>query len=332
MANDKISVVVPIYNVAAYLDNCITSVATQSYDNFEVILVDDGSTDGTSEICDNYAAEFDFIKVLHQENQGVSVARNKGIELSTGDWVAFVDGDDQLFADALKNAVLAGLNTNVDIYEYRTINEKADGSTFPTYYFSEELVGTTISPKELINKYNYKRGAVWGNLYNADFLKRHNLRFIKGVINSQDSIFCGFAYHYARTIHFNDINFSFMKYRKGSASRSWDRNRIIKYSQNIVKIESEINHRGLDYKNSSIMRLSVYRAISSLAYQLSFFNDPEVLRLAIATIEKSSLYPISDKGITSDKTSIFLLNLSVSLFFFLSKLKTKIKTIKNRNI
>lgn len=110
----KISVIVPVYNVANYLPKCIDSILAQTYENIEVILVDDGSTDNSGKICDEYAKKDNRIKVIHKENAGLSSARNKGIEVASGEYLAFIDSDDyisekmfQLLYDAIGNSELA---------------------------------------------------------------------------------------------------------------------------------------------------------------------------------------------------------------------------------
>lgn len=101
MMNPKISIIVPVYKVAAYLRSTIDSLLSQDYDNFEIILVDDGSPDESGKICDEYASRDSRVFVYHKENGGVTSARKLGVEKSTGDWIVFVDGDDLLTADAL---------------------------------------------------------------------------------------------------------------------------------------------------------------------------------------------------------------------------------------
>lgn len=108
MKNDKISVIVPVYNVEKYLDECIQSIVTQSYENLEILLVDDGSSDNCPAICDGWAKKDKRIKVIHKKNGGAGSARNTGIENSTGEWVGFIDGDDSVeekfFETLLSNA------------------------------------------------------------------------------------------------------------------------------------------------------------------------------------------------------------------------------------
>lgn len=102
-----ISVIIPIYNVAPYLDICISSVISQSYNDFELILVDDGSTDGSSEKCDDWGKKDDRIVIVHQRNAGVSVARNNGIKKAKGEYIVFVDSDDWVTCDYLLSMINA---------------------------------------------------------------------------------------------------------------------------------------------------------------------------------------------------------------------------------
>ena len=92
--SDKISIIIPVYNVEKYLNKCIDSCIGQTYSNFEIILINDGSIDNSPAICDKFAAQYDYIKVIHKQNSGVSDARNAGLEIASGKYVTFVDSDD----------------------------------------------------------------------------------------------------------------------------------------------------------------------------------------------------------------------------------------------
>ena len=96
---ELISVIVPVYNCEKYIEICIRSVLQQTYTNLELILVDDGSTDGSGKVCDQYVDQDTRVKVIHKENGGVSSARNRGIENAVGDWYSFVDADDFIDKD-----------------------------------------------------------------------------------------------------------------------------------------------------------------------------------------------------------------------------------------
>ena len=97
----KLSIIIPIYNVERYLNKCIDSVINQNYDDYEVLLIDDGSIDYSGKICDRYSKEYSFIKTFHKSNSGLSDARNYGITRATGEYIIFVDGDDFLQENVL---------------------------------------------------------------------------------------------------------------------------------------------------------------------------------------------------------------------------------------
>ena len=112
--NQTISVIVPVFNVAGYLPQCVDSILSQDYGNLEVILIDDGSTDGSGEICDRYAALDSRVRVIHQKNGGAAAAKNAGLRLATGEYLAFADSDDYLEPDAYGFLMKALLETGAD--------------------------------------------------------------------------------------------------------------------------------------------------------------------------------------------------------------------------
>lgn len=120
----KVSVVVPIFNAKKYLETCLTSIQNQSYKNIEIILVNDGSTDGSDEICEELKVKDARINVVNQENRGPAAARNRGIEIANGTYIQFVDADDQIKQTMIENLVSSLENTHADlaICGYETIN------------------------------------------------------------------------------------------------------------------------------------------------------------------------------------------------------------------
>ena len=105
MKQPLISIIVPVYNVEPYINKCVDSILSQTYKNLEVILVDDGSPDNCPKICDNYASIDNRIKVIHQKNAGLSVARNNALDICTGEYVAFVDSDDWIENNLIEIAI-----------------------------------------------------------------------------------------------------------------------------------------------------------------------------------------------------------------------------------
>lgn len=122
-----ISIIIPIYNVSKYLNKCIDSLLNQSYKNTEIILVNDGSTDESGKICDEYATIHKNIKVIHKTNAGVSQARNTGIETATGDYICFVDGDDYVTANYISDMLNIAKKEAVDIVTCNQIKIWEDG-------------------------------------------------------------------------------------------------------------------------------------------------------------------------------------------------------------
>ncbi len=122
----KISVIVPVYNVEKYLSECVDSLINQTYNNLEIILVDDGSKDNSGKLCDVFAKKDNRIKVIHKQNEGLGMARNTGLDNATGDYVLFVDSDDYLELDCIGECVDFSLKNNIDIlfFGHNNVNNK----------------------------------------------------------------------------------------------------------------------------------------------------------------------------------------------------------------
>ena len=112
---DKVSVIIPVYKVEDYLGSCLDSILRQTYSNIEIILVDDGSPDSSGKICDDYAEKDKRVHVIHQSNHGVTYARKKGVEASSGEWILFVDGDDEVVQDGVEFFLKKALDNNVQM-------------------------------------------------------------------------------------------------------------------------------------------------------------------------------------------------------------------------
>ena len=148
---EKISVIVPVYNVEAYLARCVESILQQTYTHFELILINDGSTDSSGQICDHLASQYENIKVYHIENAGVSNARNMGIQLATGSWVTFIDSDDFVTQDYLATLASAVEGVNVG-FVIAPLHHIKNGivTDLPSYSGKTELWSTEETMKELL--------------------------------------------------------------------------------------------------------------------------------------------------------------------------------------
>lgn len=188
MYNELISVIVPIYNVENYLRRCIDSILSQTYSNLEILLIDDGSTDNCPDICDEYAKIDKRIKVFHQENSGLSGARNTGIKNFSGDYVTFIDSDDYfhpLFLEYLYCALNEGNhNIAMSLCKY-CVNECPQTSytrtNYKILYISQEDSYKGLFNKKFRNTYpisNIPFVSSWGHLYKREIIKNNYYKYI----------------------------------------------------------------------------------------------------------------------------------------------------------
>ena len=178
--NDLISIITPVYNAAAYLTEFVESVLMQTYINFELILINDGSKDESGKICNDFSRCDSRIRVFHQENRGVSVARNVGLDHATGKWLFFADADDIMLPAALEKLYNATLGKDVDIVKGSTkvmVNEKI----IPLYYYNYELKRFPLLSMD--------NPALWGYMFKASVVKENNIYFVPGLAYSEDKVF-----------------------------------------------------------------------------------------------------------------------------------------------
>lgn len=186
MEQSKVSVIVPVYNVADYLKKCINSICHNTYKNIEIILVDDGSTDSSGEICDECKNKDPRIKVIHKSNGGLSSARNAGMKEATGQYILFVDSDDYLDRDIIEIMIKESLKYDADIVQtgYERVNEEGKG----LYRFIPHkrfCVGQKAIVKEFFEDKNLTVMA-WGKLLKKEVID--DLSFLEGR-NHEDNIF-----------------------------------------------------------------------------------------------------------------------------------------------
>ena len=194
---EKISVIVPIYNVEKYLNRCVNSIINQTYTNLEIILVDDGSPDNCPNLCDDWAKKDSRIKVIHKENGGLSDARNAGLNVCTGDYVTFVDSDDfvsEIIIESLfKN--LKKYNAEISICCSQVFKEDDDIVLDNDYKIFEILKETAI--ENTYKTTNREFLTAWGKLYKRELFAE--LRYKKGFLH-EDEFIIHHLYHLSKKI------------------------------------------------------------------------------------------------------------------------------------
>lgn len=222
---DLISIVVPIYNVEQYLDKCIESILKQTYENIEIILVNDGSTDNSANICNKYEKKDTRIKVIHKKNGGLSDARNIGINNAKGKYIIFIDSDDWIDINMVKNLYSISLKYNADIVQGEYIEAYKEDDIIKNNMNKEEIICNSDQMLESLYGDKYvKSVVVWNKIYKKDLFE--NIRFPKGKLN-EDEFTTYKIFHKAKVIVDTDITVYYYRQREGSIMRSgFKKNRL----------------------------------------------------------------------------------------------------------
>ncbi len=180
----KISVIIPVYNVEQYINKCIKSILDQTFSDFEILLIDDGSDDLSGKICDEYILVDKRIKTFHKKNEGVSSARNLGLKNAIGEWITFIDPDDWIEKDCFKTILAQAEKKDLDCiqFSYKRIDSK--GTVFET-----NTNQTAVSNLDEYIKTNAFTICAWGSLFKKKIAIENNIQFIKGLKLAEDQIF-----------------------------------------------------------------------------------------------------------------------------------------------
>lgn len=190
MNKPLVSIIIPVYNVEKYLKKCVDSILSQSFTKFELILVDDGSTDNSPQICDEYTSKDNRVHVLHKKNGGVSAARNDGLDVAQGEYVSFIDSDDWVEEDYLQTL----LNYNefdIVFFSHRLIYEDGYSSKF---LFQEKEADTRniwnviTFLKKNSTEWNFY-GYTWNKIFRRAIIEKYKVRFVEGLRVSEDEVF-----------------------------------------------------------------------------------------------------------------------------------------------
>lgn len=186
----QISVIVPVYNVEKYLPRCIDSILSQTFTDFELLLIDDGSPDNSGKICDEYAIKDCRVKVIHKQNGGVSSARNVGIENATGEWVFFSDADDILVPNAFY-ILTSRINSEVAyvMAGYKRCDENHN-IEYEVKTRDEHIISSSDAVTQMFRPTDYVyQGYLWNKLFKLSVIKENNLKFAVDIYFNEDRLF-----------------------------------------------------------------------------------------------------------------------------------------------
>ena len=218
----KVSVVIPVYNVKPYLERCVQSVLRQTYKELDIILVDDGSTDGSGELCDQIATRDPRILVIHQKNQGLSGARNTGIRHATGEYVIFIDSDDEWLLDNGLDSLLQEGYIGKDLIIFKNVDIWNNGRRTYAKDYDVENISKLANAHEvfshLVLTQQFRMSACF-LLVRRDLLLKNEIYFLHGYI-SEDVFWSLQLWQYAFTVTLQNLNFYGYYHHKNSITTS----------------------------------------------------------------------------------------------------------------
>ena len=331
----KVSVVVPIYNVEQYLDKCIESIANQTYDDLEIILVDDGSTDSSPSICDKWKELDSRVIVLHKENGGLSSARNAGLDIATGAFIMFEDSDDWLELDVIEKCVERTKKDNSDlvIFGYKKISEKGKNLglfTFGNKTYTNEEMSSQLHKRILEMSFGY----AWNKLYRLSILKKEGLRSDGNIVDREDLFFNLSLFKYLGKISFlNHIGYNYLQ-RQTSLLHNADLKRLKSmnsFCEKVVNAKWGINDFENQVKNMIILHYLSDAFVKNIIWnnQLTAIKKIKYMNRMIRECEYTD-YLFEDKcnprylnilfkGIKKQRSNAFF------VYVILSNLKRRIK-------
>lgn len=297
-----ISIIVPVYKVEKYLDQCVESIVNQTYENIEIILVDDGSPDNSPAMCDQWAEKDSRIRVLHKKNGGASAARNAGLDIAQGEYIGFVDSDDYIDNDMYLCMLreLRKTTAKIACCQCVTVPEDGEGDCKLIDLYEVQF----LSPEETIEEvFAFRMGtAVWRRLFHKSVFEE--LRFPEGEINEEFPLIVPFAVKSEGTVYIKKPLY-YYRDRADSVTGTLHRslNALSCVNKNLKLIEAQLsefgqyNSRNFPYfaaKNSFYMLLSIeknYKTIDGELNELykSYFNMAKENKRAFFRSKKTSI-------------------------------------------
>ena len=275
-----VSVIIPVYNVKPYLERCVRSVLNQTYKDLEIILVDDGSTDGSGDLCDQIAAGEPRVCVVHQQNQGLSGARNTGIQQAIGEYVIFLDSDDEwLLTEGLQKLVQAA-EDHPDLVAFKMVDIYGNQCLQSSDYDVESIVKIP-SASEVFTYLVYTqrfRMSACPQMIRLQLLKEHDIFFPVGMI-SEDVFWSMHLWQYLQTVKFTNLNLYGYHHRGASISTTSDIRTYRSYDQIFTYWKGQCD---ADCKNAKAIRVYMANMWVSIGYGhhfLSSADKPEALAI-----------------------------------------------------
>lgn len=298
----KISVIVPMYNPDTYLEKCIDSICAQTYSNLEIILIDDGSTDRTNYIASSFARKDHRIKLVREDNGGESHARNTGLSIATGQYVAFVDCDDWIDPEMYKTLIEAAMKYDLDVVAcgwYKT-TIVGDHEWISKKIKNKKKIDEKVLGREEFLLYQYKRDSyralayMWDKLFNKSILVDKcgkALKFDESYIIGGDLIFLAEALLNAHRIRYVDKAFYHYRIREGSGCHNENPKNYHDWVHSYERIIKEYKDNGIEQETIDYMkRFMAYHASHGLQFAIKKKDKEEIEYFRQIMIDNQEIY------------------------------------------
>ena len=277
-----VSVIIPVYNTENYLNACVDSILQQAAVSLEIILVDDGSTDASPKICDNYAQKYENVHAVHIQNSGPATAKNEGLKLAQGNYIALTDSDDKMEPLMLHKMVSAGYEYDADIVccNYKQIDEQGNishlTSTHQQYVLNHEEGLIRLLSKDKI----YSQ--CWTKLYRRQMLTDNHIENNPGLRTDEDFIFNIRAFVHAKTTVIIDEPLYEYTHRESSLAHAYFKKHINQYIDNRIQrvkvTQDAVKNESDDIKHWSIVHIIMYHneLLGKVAFFPEYYSDKRV--------------------------------------------------------
>ena len=255
----KLSIIVPVYKVRRHLQNCIESILQQTYTDYELILVDDGSPDNCGAICDRYAQECDKVRVIHKKNGGLSSARNAGLAVAQGEYITFVDGDDTVASGTYYyNMRILASNPDIDILEYPVIEHYESPNSHIISFKPEKITGSSNIFCDWIRRKGYEHSYSCNKIYRSELF--FFVRYPEGEV-FEDTMVTPTLIESSQTVYYSDAGFYYYYDHEGSISNSYSfATQQFRY-KNLVNLYKKVKN---EYKMEAESHDILFRALDNL--------------------------------------------------------------------
>ena len=329
----KISIIIPVYNVEKYLEQCLDSIINQTYKNIEVLLIDDGSTDNSANICDEYAKRDPRFIVFHQKNSGVSRARNLGLDNISGDYVMFVDSDDWLELNACEVLMETIIKSKSEIVVFNFYNEYEKYSEKNKLFkfdnkdnnLNRRIQAKVLAPSLIIPNFDVQFiGYTWNKIIKSSLAKKNKFMFEKMQAIYEDGLYYYELFEYAKNIYLCNEYLYHYRILQNSAVRRYN-NDFVKISDEIYK---KIKSFEKKHKNDSFYKQSLYvRVINNFCNMLNLYVNNKNHKISFFERKKIIKNELTKQQYIESLKNINTANLNKKLRIYHRFLKLKLYSV-----